>query len=455
MAEARTERGTRSTLVAAGLSFLFPGLGQAYQRRSRVALVLAVPTVVVLLLLASPLIGRLELAALQLLDPQFAGPGLLAVAALGFWRALAVWDAWRQPASGQQGRRSVGTLGALITAIAVMHAAVGYYAWSFYDAGSKIFTGDRPTPTVPASTAAPGKTPPPSASPGPTQPARDRITILLLGVDSGHARQFANTDTMLIASISLSRGTMTMVSFPRDITRFPLYFGGNYHDKLNSLMSVAAKDPAHYPDGPSRTLANELGFLLGIPIDYTASMNLEGFEQMISTVGGVDIDNEVWIDDPLYDWFDGTFGFKLSPGPHHLNGRQALAFVRSRRGAGDNDFKRADRQQQLLLALKSKMTQPDVIAKLPELLEIAGRTVATDLPPDVLRQSVGMVADINAAKVQRVVLGPPYSHHPPTTSTGGIYTLVLQMDKVEALSVELFGSDSAYAAGAGGPSLFQ
>jgi LCP family protein required for cell wall assembly len=346
----------------------------------------------------------------------------------------------------------MGTLGALLVAIAVMHAAVGYYAWSFYDAGSKIFTGNEPGPTQPPVTPGPGATPGPSPSPGPTQPAHDRITILLLGVDSGHAREFANTDTMLIASISLSQGTMTMVSFPRDITQFPLYFGGTYASKLNSLMSVAANDPAHYPDGPARTLANELGFLLGIPIDYTASMNLVGFEQMINKVGGVDIVNEVWIDDPLYDWFDGTFGFKLSPGPHHLNGREALAYVRSRRGAGDNDFKRADRQQQLLLALKAKMTQPDVISKLPDLLEIAGRTVSTDLPPDLLRESVGLASDINAAKVQRVVLGPPYSHHPPTTSTGGIYTLVLLMDKLKALSVELFGSDSAYASEAGAAS---
>jgi LCP family protein required for cell wall assembly len=326
-----------------------------------------------------------------------------------------------------------------------MHAVAGYYAWAFYDAGSKIFTGDNPTasPGPPATPGTGGGSPP--SSPGPSLGPNDRITVLLLGVDSGHARQFANTDTMLVVSVSVSRGTVTMVSFPRDISSFPLYSGGTYHDKLNSLMSAAAADPKRYPDGPARTLANELGYLLGIPIQYTASMNLVGFEEMINKVGGVDIENETWINDPLYDWFDGTYGFKLSPGNHHLDGRTALAYVRSRRGAGDNDFKRADRQQQLLLALKSKMTEPDVISKLPDLLEIAGRTVSTDLPPELLRQSVSLAGDINAATVRRVVLGPPYTVHPATSTTGGIYTLTLLQDRLEALSIELFGSESRYA----------
>lgn len=438
----------RSPMVAAGLSFIWPGLGQAFQRRRSVALRLAVPAAIVVLLFALPLIGRLEAAALKLIDPGFAGTFLIALIALGAWRAFAVWDAWRHPPRTTRSRSSVAALVALIAAVALMHGVAGYYAWAFYDAGSKIFTGGEPKPTPAGLLPSSGASVPPIVSPGATAAPNDRITILLLGVDSGHAREFANTDTMLVASISVSRGTLTMVSFPRDISRFPLYSGGTYRDKLNSLMSAAANNPSKYPDGPARTLANELGFLLGIPIQYTASMNLVGFEEMINTVGGVDINNETSIDDPLYDWFDGTFGFKLSAGPHHLDGRHALAWVRSRRGAGDNDFKRADRQQQLLIALKGKLTEPAVIAKLPDLLQIAGRSVSTDLPPDLLRQSVAMAADINAAKVQRVVLGPPYTEHPPTTSTGGIYTLTLLLDKVEALSVELFGSESRYAGGA-------
>lgn len=410
------------------------------------ALLLAVPAAVIVIGFALPLVGRLDVAALTLIDPGYAGGLLLAVGILGIWRAFAVWDAWRQPGRARRRSRSRGVLLTLLAAIVLMHGVVGYYAWAFYDAGSKIFTVDKPMPTpgtgaTPGVDASPGTTP----SAGATDPPNGRITILLLGVDSGHARQFANTDTMLVVSVSVSQGTVTMVSFPRDISRFPLYSGGTYRGKLNSLMSAASDDPKRYPDGPARTLANELGYLLGIPIQYTASMNLEGFEEMINKVGGVDIDNQAWINDPLYDWFDGTYGFKLSPGLHHLDGRNALAYVRSRRGAGDNDFKRADRQQQLLLALKSKLTQPDVIAKLPDLLEIAGRTVSTDLPPDLLRQSVSLAGDINAATVQRVVLGPPYTVHPPTSSTGGIYTLTLLMDRLRALSIQLFGAESRYA----------
>ena len=123
-------------------------------------------------------------------------------------------------------------------------------------------------------------------------------------------------------------------------------------------MSTARQNPAKYPDGPMGTLALEIGYLIGEPIHYTAAINLDGFERMINLVGGVDVNVERAISDPVYDWFNNTYGFYLSAGPHHLDGRTALAFVRSRYGAGDNDFTRSSRQQQLLVALRAEMTDP-------------------------------------------------------------------------------------------------
>ena len=84
-----------------------------------------------------------------------------------------------------------------------------------------------------------------------------------------------------------------------------------------------------------------MGFLLGAPIHYYAAIDLAGFRRMIDLVGGVTIDNREAINDPRYDWLDGTSGFQLSAGKHHLDGRTALAYVRSRQGVGDNDFNRA------------------------------------------------------------------------------------------------------------------
>src|SRR3970040_2373536 len=118
----------------------------------------------------------------------------------------------------------------------------------------------------------------------PPAPPSDRISILLTGIDSGHDRQHALTDTMLVISVSPSKGTVAMVSFPRDLADFQLYSGGTFHDKLNALRTTAALNPTRFPDGPDQTLANQLGYFLGIRIEYTAAINLVGFERMINLV---------------------------------------------------------------------------------------------------------------------------------------------------------------------------
>lgn len=449
--------------MAAFLSFLFPGLGQLAAGRRRAAAVFAVPTLLILLYITARLVGRLDVAAITMLDPAFAAFVFFAVVALAGWRAIAVVDAWRQsslpPAAPAPAppptRRAQGVLAGLLIAILLTHGLVGYYAWAFYDAGSTIFgVGPEPTasPVIPTPTPDPEATPgQPAATPVATPPPSDRISILLTGVDSAPTRTTANTDTMLIISASPSKGTVAMISVPRDIAQFPFYLGGTYGDKLNSLQAAARNNPKKYPDGPM-TLAKQLEFMLGIPIQYTASINLAGFERMIDLVGGVDVQVERSITDPTYDWFDGTYGFFLKAGMRHLDGRTALAYVRSRKGAGDNDFTRAARQQQLLVAVKGKLTDPGVIAKLPELLKVASRTVTTNVPPEKAREYLQLAGTIDESNISRFVLGPPYAVHPPTNTTGGIYILRLDLAKVAALSVELFGSDSRYFGPVASPS---
>ncbi|HEX7950086.1 MAG TPA: LCP family protein [Candidatus Limnocylindrales bacterium] len=437
-------------LAAAGLSFVWPGLGQLAQRRLVVAAVFGIPTVLVVALIVRLVLGdgRLEVAAATMLDPAVASAVLLAIVGVGLYRALAIWEAWRDGPARTRGRRAWSTLVALLLGVVLMHGIGGYYALAFYQAGTAIFTGDQPSPTQgpsqPPESLQPGETPTEGPSPGPTYPPSDRISVLLMGVDSGHDRAHALTDTMLVVSLSPSQGTLTMISFPRDISRFPLYFGGTYQTKLNSLMTAARNNPSAYPDPPATTLANELGYLLGIPIQYSAAINLEGFEQMVDIVGGVDVVNERAISDPTYDWFDGTYGFYLRAGPQHLDGRTALAFVRSRKGIGDNDFTRADRQQQLLVALRAKLLNGAMLTRLPDLLKAASATVTTNMPPAKLREYLGLADAISSAKVQRYVLGPPYATHPPTESTGGTYILELDLTRLAVLSVQLFGRDSRY-----------
>ena len=443
---------TRSPLAAAFLSFLWPGLGQWYVGRGRRALVHAAPVLVVAALIAAQLAGGLTAFAVNLLDPSFSLTLLILVVLLCGWRIVSVTDAAtsRSPRDLWHSRLG-GVVAVLIAAVLVSHGLVAYYTWSFYQAGSQIFVGSNPdrdpslTPSLLPSYD-PFASTPPFATP---HPDSQRITILLTGIDKNVDRTHSLTDTLIVVSVDPTVGDVSLVSFPRDIAEFPLYTGGTYQGKINSLMSYAASHPETFPDGPLASLAHQLSYLLGIPIQYFAAVDLDGFQRMIEAIGGVVVDVERAIADPQYNWLDGSpRGFYLSAGRQRLDARHALAYVRSRFGAGDNDFTRAARQQQLLLALRNELTKVENVGKVPGVLRVAGETIRTNFPPDQLREVVDLADGVGSEAIERVVLRPPtYSVHPPTNSTGGIYILRLKWEAVRQLSVDLFGGDSTFWTG--------
>lgn len=441
----------RSRSWGAFLSFLWPGLGQLYAGRRRAAALQALP----ILALAAYLIVRaasgIEAFGVSFLDPTFALVVLVVIVLVGLWRLFSMADAYRRSSPGHGGGSWLGTLGlaVLVAVVLVSHGYAGYVAWSFYQADGQIFVGQQPgqtpllglqspTPSLGGSasggstpTAAPTSTPAPLAQSG-------RVNFLLLGIDSGPGRAHALTDTMMVVSIDPRSDSAVMWSIPRDTSDFPLYSGGTFSaDKLNALMEYAARDPGRYPDGPIGTIEHEIGYLVGLPINYYASLDLEGFSTMIDAVGGVDLVNPRDIVDPTDHYF-------LTAGEHHFNGAQALMYVRERKGLGDSDFIRAARQQQVLVALRDKLTTPAMLARIPDLLSAAAKVIRTDVPVSRLSDFVTMVKGIPASAIKQVVMGPPYEYNPPLSQTGGIYILRPYMDKIKALSITLFGADSTY-----------
>jgi LCP family protein required for cell wall assembly len=449
------QRSRHAATIAAVLSFVWPGAGQWYGGRLRAALLFGIPITILAIMVIAKLAGGLQSLAIEMIDPAVALRILLLVVVLAGWRIVALVEASyaidRRKAF--RGRRGVA-LSVLVSLVLVSHGLVASYAWAFYEAGNKIFVPDD-IGQEPAPSSSPGATELPVGTPFATPETKEaRITILLTGIDHNAERTHSLTDTLLVLTLDPETGEAAMISFPRDISEFPLYTGGKYNSKINSLMTFAANHPKDFPDGPLPTVAKELGYLLGIPIHYYAAVDLGGFEELINVAGGVDIDVKRRIADGRYDWLDGSpTGFFLSAGQHHLNGRIALAFVRSRQGVGDNDFVRADRQQQLLLALRAKLLDPAMLPKLPDLLDAASRTIRTNFPPEQINEMLAMVERFDASTIKRFVLRPPtYSIHPPTNTTNGTYILRLHLDAIARLSVKLFGSDSTYWTGTFDPS---
>jgi LCP family protein required for cell wall assembly len=398
----------RRRLAAAGLSAVLPGLGQAFNRRSRLAALFLVPSLLILglgvLLLSTQSLTRL---AAFVVAPPVLGALLTINLLLLAWRLLAVGHAFLDTGRpGPTGR--LGGVGIVVIAIlvAIPHVLAYQYGTVFRDTFARVF--DPPD--------APIDEPPTSA--GPTN--EERLTMLLIGVDRSPTRATNLTDTMIVASIDPVGRTVSMMSVPRDLIDVPLGNGDRFGPKLNSLVEYADRHPDEFPEGGIPALRTAIGALLGIEIHYEAEIDLFGFRDMIDSVGGVDVEVTQAIDDPGYD----NLGFSIGVGRHHLDGTTALAYVRSRKGLGDSDFTRAIRQQQVLVALRDAVTQDgSVLWELPGLMDAVGDAVRTDLPPSRLPQLAALMDEIDDGSVTRAII-----RHPLVRSVETRYGSSLQPD---------------------------
>jgi LCP family protein required for cell wall assembly len=423
--------------LAAFLSFLFPGLGQAYNGERALATLLALPVLAIIgTLLVVVLVARVGVIA-RLLDARFLiGLVVLDLALLG-WRLVAIAQAHlrRRPFAARRWT-TWATAGVLLLTL-VMHLVPAWYATLAIDTLS----------TVSADIGAPGgesgahegfdPLPPPSDQPEVTR--GERVNILLVGVDFAPGRTTQLTDTMLIVSLDPESGKTAMLSVPRDLYGAPLPDGRVWNAKLNSLMASANADPGQFPLGGPGTLKATISELLDVPIHYFAAINIIGFKQAVDAIGGVDITNERLIDDPTY-WneFDVHTGFYLEPGFYHMDGSTAVAFARSRHGAGDSDFTRADRQQQLLAAIADKLTAGNLILSLPSLLDAVKNTIATDVPESRLPEMAAALQEADTSTIERAVIQPPLVT--PSSDPVSGYILIPDIEGIRALAAELLGN---------------
>jgi LCP family protein required for cell wall assembly len=372
----------------------------------------------------------------RLLDTRVLVALIVLDIALFAWRLVAILQA-----HGDRERftfRSWPTwvTGLLVMATVAMHALPGYYAVKAIDTlGSVALEGggglldDRTGTDVEISA--------PSIQP---EVARgERVTILLVGVDFAPGRMHHLTDTMLVATLDAETGQGAMISIPRDLYGVPLGDGRVYNAKLNSLMATAAADRAAYPLGGPATLKAAIGDLLDTRIHYFAAIDIEGMRDVIDTLGGVTVDVERTINDPQYpDTVTGQRGLYIEAGLQHLDGRTAMGYVRSRMSAGENDFTRAERQQQLLAAIAQQLTAGNLLVTLPGLLDAVKGNVATDIPSGRISALAGEVQDADLGGLERHVLTPDEGYVVVDTDPIAGYILHPNLEAIRDLARDVF-----------------
>jgi LCP family protein required for cell wall assembly len=175
----------------------------------------------------------------------------------------------------------------------------------------------------------------------------ETVNILLMGVDARPGEeQNTRSDVMVLASINYKLDKIVLLSIPRD-TRIE---GRDRTGKINMINQLK---------GPEES-CKEVSRLLEKDVEYYVITNFEGFEKMIDTLGGVDMN----VDINLRSYTNGVF---LEKGNRHLNGKEALTYARFRE-TQQGDIGRTARQQNLLKALAQQLGRKENVARLPRLL---------------------------------------------------------------------------------------
>lgn len=219
----------------------------------------------------------------------------------------------------------------------------------------------------------------------PAASAHDAMNILLVGSDDRsdltRAQQDAlhtgdesgeRSDTMMLIHIAKDRGTVTVVSLPRDsLVSIPPYTDsrGVHHaahrDKLN----------AAYSEGGAPLTIATIEKATNVRIDHYVEVDFAGFVNVVDALGGVNICLPQAVNDP-------KSGLDLSAGTHHVDGIVGLEYSRARYTIGDgSDLGRIQRQHAFIAAMIKQATTSGVLfnpLKLNDVLGAALKSVKTD-----------------------------------------------------------------------------
>src|SRR5262245_52069475 len=238
----------------------------------------------------------------------------------------------------------------------------------------------RPTPTptaVPTATPSPAPTPAPTPAPRVGVGSDGRMTVLLLGSDYRPGHPSSRTDMIMVLSFDPATGAAAAASVPRDTVNFPLPGGSVFRPKVNGLYQSFVNSVGD--KAAATKMKKVVGAALGVEIDYYAWLTFGAVPRLVDALGGVDVTLDKAVVDPLFEVTPTKHGLRFPAGRNHLDGQHALMFARTRKG--DNDFERARRQQQLIIATVDAVRAKGVNI-LPWLLRygLDEQFVRTDLP---------------------------------------------------------------------------
>lgn len=243
------------------------------------------------------------------------------------------------------------------------------------------------------------------------------FSVYVTGVDTYDAiSSVARSDVNMVITVNPVTHKILLTSIPRD---YYVPIAGS-SSELNDKLTHAGLEGV---DVSIKTIEN----LLDMDINYYIKFNFTSLIQIVDALGGIDVDSPFAF---TADYEEDThIYYEFQKGMNHLNGKQALAYVRERYGLREGDVARAKHQQQVVEAVVNKLTTTTILTKYGELLGSMEGNFTTNFDFDSITGFVKMqLNDMPSWSVETQVLtGADASRK--TASMPDLYSSVMIPDE--------------------------
>jgi len=289
--------------------------------------------------------------------------------------------------------------------------------------------GQAPMPTVQVGEPTPTLIPTSSAV-----AESERTNVLVMGIDRRPGEAFVSrTDTMMLMSLDAASDTASILSIPRDLY---VVIPGRGRDRINTAFVYGSA--GNNPAGGAQLTMQTVEYNLGVPIDHYVLVDFSAVTRGVDALGGIDVNVPYAINDPTFP--DMNYGYDplyIPAGLQHFDGRTALKYARTRHQ--DNDFYRAQRQQQVLLAVRNKILGlgfVEMLRQAPTIYDQLDSGIRTDLSLDEIIKLATASINIPSENINNTVLDQNYvtSYRTPA----GASVLVPVNEQIAPLIQELF-----------------
>ncbi len=266
------------------------------------------------------------------------------------------------------------------------------------------------------------------------QPPEDlkTLNVLLLGYGgAGHQGGYL-TDVIQVAHFDFETGLIKLISIPRDLW---VSLPNGKQAKINQAFTLG-ENPDQFVESGAQAAKKMAQVVTGLPLDYYVAVDFVGFQRFIGEdLGGIEVDVPETLEDPWYPIRGEELnpcgltpeevaavtakysGFELEKqfecryeqlyfkkGLNHMEGGDALKYVRSRHGSAAGDFSRSQRQQAVLAGIRDKLLKLENLDEIPTFFQTVSDNLTTDLDLELVKYLTPALQQAGQYELESIII---------------------------------------------------